>query len=52
MMEVDPDFVLEFVVDHILCLNITMTTSPLIVTIAGCPPFTLSAKSSTMNKLT
>jgi hypothetical protein len=51
-MGVDPDFVLEFVVDRILCLNITITTCSLVVTIAGCPPFTLSAKSSAMNKLT
>jgi hypothetical protein len=51
-MEVDPDFVLEFVVDHISCLNTTLASSPLVVTIPGCPAFTLNAKSATINKLT
>lgn len=46
------EFVLEFVVHSISCKNTSVRSSPLIITLAGCPDILLNAKSATVCKIT
>jgi hypothetical protein len=48
----ESEFVLEFVVHHIVCRNTAVRSSPLIVSIPGWPSLTLTTKSATIGKLT
>jgi hypothetical protein len=48
----ESEFVLEFVVRHIVCRNPAVQMSPLIVSIPGCLPVTLNCKSATIGKMT
>ena len=52
MSYLNPDFVLEFVVNHITCRNFNAMKCPLSVKIPGCPPIELNPKQATMTKLT
>lgn len=46
------EFILEFVVHHITCKNVSVKSSPLAVTLAGCPDIILNAKTTTVCKIT
>jgi hypothetical protein len=46
------EFVLEFVVRHVVCRNTAVQSSPLIVTLPGCLPVTLNCRSATIATIT
>ena len=46
------EFVLEFVIHSISCRNTAVRSSPLVVSVPGCPDLTLNAKSATVCKIT
>lgn len=46
------EFVLEFVIHNVVCKNTTVRSSPMVVSLPGCPDITLNAKSATVCKIT
>lgn len=46
------EFVLEFVIHNVVCKNTSVRSSPMIVSLPGCPDITLNAKSATVCKIT
>lgn len=50
-MNGNTEFILEFVVHHITCKNVSVRSSPLAVTLPGCPDIIFNAKSSTVCKI-
>ena len=51
-MNNDSEYILEFVVHHISCVNTSVQPYPLIITLAGFPDILLNAKSATVCKIT
>ena len=45
------EFVLEFVIHNIMCRNTSVRSSPLIVSVPGCPDLTINAKNATVCKI-
>ncbi|KAK8887598.1 hypothetical protein M9Y10_038649 [Tritrichomonas musculus] len=51
-MNNNSEFVLEFVVHTITCKNTSVRSSPLVITLPGCPDIILNAKSASVCKIT
>lgn len=50
-MSNNSEFVLEFVVHSITCKNTSVRSSPLVITLPGCPDIVLNAKSASVCKI-
>jgi hypothetical protein len=46
------EFVLEFVVRNVSCRNTSVRSSPLMISLPGCPPLPLNARTATIGKIT